>query len=129
MISCRSFWIQNGLWAIFGYWVISKTILGVFEKNWNCDFPWKCPKLFCLYLSNQIPLSGRFVFKTNSMISSITSCKDHYCSFFYKLRYNGNKDAVFRKIAKNTQLWAFKCAASMKSLFFNRSLRKNVSKL
>ena len=27
----------NGLWAIFGCWVISKTVLGVFWKNWNSD--------------------------------------------------------------------------------------------
>ena len=42
----------------------------------------KHPKLFCLYLSNQISLRGCFVFKTISRISSITSYKDHCYSFF-----------------------------------------------
>ena len=32
-MSCRSFLIQNGLWAIFGCCVISKTVLGVFLKK------------------------------------------------------------------------------------------------
>ena len=81
-ISCRSFWIQNGLWAISGWSVINKTVLGVFWKNGNSEFFWKHPKLFCLYLSNQITLRSRFVFKTNGRISSITSYKDHCCSFF-----------------------------------------------
>ena len=43
---------------------------------------WKHPKLFCLYLSNQISLRGRFVFKTNGRISSITSYRDHCYSLF-----------------------------------------------
>ena len=81
-ISCRSFWIQNGLWAIFGWWVINKKVWAFFWKNGNSEFFWKHPKLFCLYLSNQITLRGRFVFKTNCRISSFTSHKDHCCSFF-----------------------------------------------
>ena len=61
---------------------MNKTVLGVFWTNLNSEFFRKHPKLFCLYLSNQISLRGRFVFKTNGRISSITSYKDHYCSFF-----------------------------------------------
>ena len=70
------------LWVTFGCWIISKLILDVNGRNWNCDFSQKHPKLFCLYLSNQISLKGRFVFKTNSRITSITSYKEHCCSFF-----------------------------------------------
>ena len=51
-------------------------------KKCNSDFFQKDPKLFCLYLSNQILLRGCFVFKTNGRISSINSYKDHCCSFF-----------------------------------------------
>ena len=51
------------------------------EKNRASDLIRKHQKLFCLYLSNQISLTGRFVFKTNGKISSITSHKDHFCSF------------------------------------------------
>ena len=39
-------WIQNGLWAIFGCWVISKTVLGVCWKIWNFEFFRKHQKLF-----------------------------------------------------------------------------------
>ena len=60
----------------FKDWVISKTVLGVFRKNLTSEFLWKHPKLFCLYLSNQILLRGRFVFKTNGRISSMTLYKD-----------------------------------------------------
>ena len=63
-------------------WVMSKTVLGVFWTNWSSEYFQKHPKVFCIYLSNQISLRGRFVFKTNGMISSITSYKDHCCSFF-----------------------------------------------
>ena len=45
-ISWRSFWIQNGLWALFGCWDISKTVLGVFKKIQNFHFFKKHPKLF-----------------------------------------------------------------------------------
>ena len=64
--------------------VLNSTILFVvnFSESHNFNFPQKHPKLFCLYLSNQISLRGRFVFKTNGRISSITSYKDHCCSFF-----------------------------------------------
>ena len=67
---------------IFGCWDISKTVLGVFKINQKFHFYQKHPKLFCLYLSNQISLKGRFVFKTNGRISSITSYKDHCCRLF-----------------------------------------------
>ena len=30
--------IKNCLWAIFGCWVLSKTVLGAFWKNGNCAF-------------------------------------------------------------------------------------------
>ena len=52
-------------------------------------------------------LRSCFAFKMNSRISSITSYKNHYCSFFYMLRFNGNKDAIFWKIAKITPFWVF----------------------
>ena len=93
-ISCRSFWIQNGLWAIFGWWVINKTVLGVFWKNGNSEFFWKHPKLFCLYLSNQITLRGRFVFKTNGRITSFTSYKDHCCSLFTSWEIKQSKSYI-----------------------------------
>ena len=50
----------------------------------SCFF-YKHPKLFCSFLSNQISLRGHFVFKMNVRISSVTSCKDHWCSFLIKL--------------------------------------------
>ena len=53
-------------------WDISKTFLGVFSIIWTSAFIRKHPKLFCLYLSNQISLKGRFV----------TFYKDNCCSFF-----------------------------------------------
>ena len=55
---------------------------GCFLKKLHSEFSWKHPKLFCLYLSNQISLRCSFVFKTSGRISSITSYKDHWCSFF-----------------------------------------------
>ena len=42
----------------------------------------KHPKLYFVYLSNQILLRGRFVLKTNGRMSSIIWNKDHCCSFF-----------------------------------------------
>ena len=47
--------------------------LGVFAKNRTSDFFLKHPKLFFLYLRNQISLKGSFVFKSNGKVSSITS--------------------------------------------------------
>ena len=65
-------------------WLLSykQNSFGFFWKNWRSDFFQKHPKSFCLYLSNQISLRGCFVFKTNGRVSSITSYKDHCCSFF-----------------------------------------------
>ena len=51
---------------------------GCFLKKFKVIFFQKHPKRFCLYLSNQISLRGRFVFKTNGRISSITSYNDLY---------------------------------------------------
>ena len=48
VISCCSFWIQNGHWAIFGCSDISKTVLGVFEKNKNLNVFKKRPKTVLL---------------------------------------------------------------------------------
>ena len=39
--------------------------MGVFERIQNFNFLKKHPKLFCSYLSNQISLRDRFVFKTD----------------------------------------------------------------
>ena len=55
---------------------------GCFRKKLKFYFFRKHPKLFCLYLSNQILLRGCFVFKTNGRTSSIISHKYHCCSFF-----------------------------------------------
>ena len=44
---------------------------GCFGKNRNFKFSQKDPKLFCLYLRNQISLRGCFVFKTTGRISFI----------------------------------------------------------
>ena len=70
------------------------------------DYSLKHPKLFCLYLSNEMSLRGRFVFKTNGRISSITSYKDHCCSFFTSWVIKEQKTCNL-KIWKNTQLWAW----------------------
>ena len=83
-------------------------VLGVFEKIQNFNIFKKHPKLFCLLLTNQISLRGRFVFKTNGRISSITSYKDHWCSFYTSWVINQWKSCIL-KILKNTQLWAY-CA-------------------
>ena len=100
-ISCHSFWIQNGLWAIFGCWDISKTVLGVFKINQKLYFYQKHPKLFCLYLSNQISLKGHFVFKTNDKIPSITSNKQQCCSLFISWVIKQQKSCILN-ILKNT---------------------------
>ena len=77
-----------------------QTVLGVFKKNHYFNFFQKHPKLFCLYLSNQISLRGRFVFKTNDRISSITSDKDHCCSFFTSWVIKQQKTLYFEKFLK-----------------------------
>ena len=53
-----------------------------FRRNRKHVFLWIYPLLFCLYLSNQISLRGLFVFKMNGRVSTITSCKYCFCSFF-----------------------------------------------
>ena len=103
-ISCRSFWIQNSLWAIFGCRVMSKIVLGVFWQNWKSDFFRKHPKLFCSQLGNQILLRGRFLFKTNGRISSITSYKGHCCSFFTSGVIKQQKKCIL-KILKNLRAY------------------------
>ena len=70
------------------------------KKNQNLDFFKKHPKLFCLLLTNQISLRGRFVFKTNGRISSITSYINHCCSFFYELSNKGTKKLYFENFEK-----------------------------
>ena len=70
------------------------------------EFLWKHPKLFFLYLSYQISLRGRFVFKTNGRISSITSYKDYCCSFFTSYVANQQISCIL-DILKNTKLWAY----------------------
>ena len=52
------------------------------RSDQNFKFFKKHPKLFYLYLSNEISLRCRFVFKTNGRISFITSYKDHCRCFF-----------------------------------------------
>ena len=59
------------------------------------QFFWKHTKLFCLYLSNRISLRGVFIFKTNGRISSITSYKDHCCSFFTSWVIKQQKSWIF----------------------------------
>ena len=71
------------LWAK-QFWVLSEC----FQKH---------PKLFCLYLSNQISLRGCFVFRTNGRISSITSYKDNFCSFFTSWVIKQQKCCILKK--------------------------------
>ena len=52
---------------------MKKTVLGVVWKNLNSELFRKHPKLFCLYLSNQISLRYSFGLKMNGRIFSITS--------------------------------------------------------
>ena len=78
---------------------------GCFLKKWNSDFFLKHPKSFFLYLSNQISLRGCFVLKTNGMISSITSYKDHWRSFFTSWDIKQQR-TVFWRFCINTQLRA-----------------------
>ena len=68
-----------------------------FWTNWSSEF---FRKVFCLYLSNQISLRGRFVFKTNGMISSITSYKDHCCSFFTSWVIKQQKSCILNILEK-----------------------------
>ena len=70
---------------------------GCFWKKLKVRFFLKHPKLFCLYLGNQISLRGRFVFKTNSRISSITSYKNHCCCFFTSWVIMATKMLYFEK--------------------------------
>ena len=71
-----------------------------FRKIQKLNFFEKHPKLFCLYLSNQISLRGRFVFKTNGRISSITSCKDHCCSIFTSWVIKQQKSCILNILEK-----------------------------
>ena len=83
---------------------MSRTVLGVFWKKLNSEFFWKHPKLICLYLNNQISLRGRFVFKTNGRISSITSYKDHCCSFFTSWVIKQQKCCILKILKKHPAL-------------------------
>ena len=77
--------VFNTKWPLRDIWLLSykQNDFGCFSKALKFWIFYKnTPKLFCLYLSNQISLRGRFVFKTSSRISSITSYKDHWCSLF-----------------------------------------------
>ena len=80
------------LWAKH-FWVSSKKLqkFKMFKKH---------PKMFYLYLSNQISLRGHFVFKTNGRISFITSDKDHCCSFFTSWVIKQQKTLYFEKFEK-----------------------------
>ena len=64
-------------------WLLSykQNNFGCFFLNVKVWFFQKHPKLFCVYLSNQISLRGCFAFKTNRRISFMTSNKN-YCSGF-----------------------------------------------
>ena len=84
------------LWAK-QFWVF-------FEKQGNSQFFRKHPKLFCLYLSNQISLRDCFVFKTNGRISSISSYKDHCCSFFTSWVIKQQKWCVLTILKKHPTL-------------------------
>ena len=77
---------------------------GCFQENSECNFFKKHPKLFCLYLSNRISLRGRFVFKTNGRISSITSYKDHCCSFFTSRVIKQQKNCILKNLNKHPTL-------------------------
>ena len=45
-------------------------------------------------------IGDRFVFKTNGRISSITSYKDHWCSFFYELSNKATQMLTFTNLQK-----------------------------
>ena len=83
---------------------IIKTVLGVFKEIQKVNFFEKHPKLFCLYLSNQILLRGRFVFKTNGRTSSIISHKDHCCSFFTSWVIKRQKSCILNILKKHPTL-------------------------
>ena len=74
--------------------------MGVFEKILSFNFFKKHPKLFCSQLGNQISLRGRFVFKTNGRIFSITSYKNNCCSFFTSLVIKPSKKLYFGNFEK-----------------------------
>ena len=65
-------------------WLLSyeQNSFGYFKKKSEFQFFQKVMKLLSKYLYNQISLKGRFVFKMNKRAFSITSYKDHCCSFF-----------------------------------------------
>ena len=112
----QSWWFNHGRWSPkiprFVFTNLSNEILILTNpdfaeqllfwwKNWNSEFFSKTPKLFCLYLSNQISLRGRFVFKTNGRISSITSYKDHCCSFFTSWVIKQSKSCILTILKKH----------------------------
>ena len=84
-----------------------------FQKNIISEFLWKHPKLLCLYLSNQISLRDRFVFKTNGRIFSITSYKDHCCSFFTSWVIKQQKSCIL-KVLKKHPTSGVRCAPKIK---------------
>ena len=55
---------------------------GCFQKNSEFQFFSKTPKTVLLISQQPNIAQSRFVLKTNSWISSITSYEDHCCSFF-----------------------------------------------
>ena len=78
---------------------------GFYRKKLTSEFLWKHQKLFWLYLSNQISLRGRFVFKTIGRISSITSYKDHCCSFFTSWVIKQQKSCILTILEKTPNFW------------------------
>ena len=60
----------------------------IMKKKWNCDFSRKHPNLFCLYLSNQILLRGRFVFKSPH-IKTITVVFTSWGKMTTRMLYSG----------------------------------------
>ena len=66
-----------------------------------------CSKLINIKHSNQISFRDRFLFKTNSRISSITSYRDHCYSLFTSWVIKQQKKLCFDHFEKNTQFWVY----------------------
>ena len=99
--------VLNTKWSLSNIRLLSykQNGFGYFLKNLRFWFFFlKHPKLFCLYLSNQILLKGHFVFKTNGRISSVTSYKDHCCSFFTSWVITQSKSCIFNILRKHPTL-------------------------
>ena len=98
--SCRSFWIQNGLWAIFGCWYISKTFWVVFEKIQNFNFFKKHPKLFAYKSATRYCSEAVVYSKGTAGYHLSPHLKTIVVFFFYKLSNKATKKLYFENFGK-----------------------------